>query len=142
MRRLIDRRGESPRGATTNRPRERSTLSEAGWEQYPADLSHLVGDEASDREDPMVEIRVGVADASGVHGLMRRLAGVFDRSSVSFDGTRKEVHVRSEWESRGVVQVIRAVEAWLAEDGVDSAELSIGDHSYTMVAPAPIGSNL
>jgi hypothetical protein len=111
-------------------------------EQYQADLSHLVGDEASDREDPMVEIRVGVADARGVHGLMRRLAGVFDRTSVSFDGTRKEVRVRSEWESRAVVQVLRAVEAWLAEDGLGSAELSIGDRSYTLVAPAPIGSNV
>jgi hypothetical protein len=111
-------------------------------EQHPADLSHLVGDEASDREDPMVEIRVGVADARGVHGLMRRLAGVFDRTSVSFDGTRKEVRVRSEWESRAVVQVLRAVEAWLAEDGLGSAEVSIGDRSYTLVAPAPIGSNV
>jgi hypothetical protein len=90
----------------------------------------------------MVEIRVGVADARGVHGLIRRLAGVFDRSSVSYDGTRNEVHVRSDWESRGVVQVIGAVEAWLAEDHVDSAELSIGDRSYTLVAAAPIGSNL
>jgi hypothetical protein len=90
----------------------------------------------------MVEIRVGVADARGVQGLMRRLAGGFDRSSVSFDGTREEVRVRSEWESRAVVQVLRAVEAWLVEDGPDSAEVSIGDRSYTMVAPAPIGSNL
>jgi hypothetical protein len=111
-------------------------------EQYPADLSHPVGDEASDREDPMVEIRVGVADDRGVQGLMRRLAGAFDRSSVSFDGTRKEVRVRSESESRAVAQVLRAVETWLAEDGLGSAELSIGDRSYTMVAPAPIGSNL
>jgi hypothetical protein len=111
-------------------------------EQYPADLSHLVGDEASDREDPMVEIRVGVADDRGVQGLMRRLTGAFDRSSVSFDGTRKEVRVRSESESRAVAQVVRTVETWLAEDGLGSAELSIGDRSYTMVAPAPIGSNL
>ena len=90
----------------------------------------------------MVEIRVGVADGAGVHGLMRRLAGVFDRSSVSFDGARKEVHVRSEWESRAVVQVLGAVEAWLAEDGLDSAKLSVGDRSYTLVAPAPVTSNV
>jgi hypothetical protein len=111
-------------------------------EQHPADLSHLVGDEASDLEDPMVEIRVGVADAPGVHGLTRRLADVFDRSAVSFDGARNEVRVRSERESRAVVQVLGAVEAWLAEDGRDSAELSIGDRSYTMTAPSPMGSNL
>jgi hypothetical protein len=90
----------------------------------------------------MVEIRVGVTDARGVHGLMRRLASVFDRSALSFDGTRKEVRVRSERESRAVVQVLGAVEAWLDEDGPDSAQLSIGERSYTMVAPTPIGSNL
>jgi hypothetical protein len=88
----------------------------------------------------MVEISVAVADATGVHGLMRRLAGVFDRSSVSFDGA-KEVRVRSEWESRSLLLVLDAVEAWLAEDGVGSAKLSIGERSYTMVGPAAITSS-
>lgn len=83
----------------------------------------------------MVEICVAVADAAGAHGLLRRLAGLFDRSSVSFDGTRNEVRVRSESESRGVVQVLHAVETWLAEDGPDWTKLSVGDRSYTMVRP-------
>jgi len=83
----------------------------------------------------MVEIRVAVTDATRVHGLIRRLGALFDRSSVSFDGAHKEVRVRSEWESRGLVHVLAAVESWLAEDGPDSAELSIGDRSYTMVGP-------
>src|SRR5205809_5904798 len=82
---------------------------------------------------PMVEIRVGVADAGGVHGLLRRLAGVFDRSPASYDGARQEVHVRSEWESRGVVQVIGAVEAWLVQDGVDRAVRSNGGRSHLPV---------
>ena len=90
----------------------------------------------------MVEIRVAVADATGVHGLVRRLAGVFDQSSVSFDGPRKEVRVRSEWESRAVLLVLDAVETWLAEDGVVSAKLSLGDRSYTMVGPLPVRSSL
>jgi len=90
----------------------------------------------------MVEIRVAVSDATRVHGLTRRLAGVFDRSSISFDRSRKEVRVKSEWESRGVVQVVDAVEEWLAEDGVDSATLSIGSRSYTLAAPPPIGVGL
>jgi hypothetical protein len=81
----------------------------------------------------VVEIRVAVSDDTRAHGLMRRLATLFDRSSVSFDGVQKEVRVRSEWESRGVVQVLRAVESWLEEDGPDSARLSVGDRSYTMV---------
>jgi hypothetical protein len=88
----------------------------------------------------MVEIRVAVADAAGAHGLLRRLAGLFDRSSVSFDGIRNEVRVCSEWESRSVVKVIGTVESWLAADGIDSAKLSIGDRSYTMVGQAAVGA--
>jgi hypothetical protein len=90
-----------------------------------------------------VEIRVAVSDAMHAHGLMFRLAGLFDRASVSFDGARSEIRVRSEWGSRSVVQVIGTVESWLAADGVDSATLSVGDRSYTMVGPegiAPRGS--
>jgi hypothetical protein len=81
----------------------------------------------------MVEIRVAVAGAGGVHGLVQRLVALFDSSSVFVDPLRNEVRVRSEWESRSVVQVIDVVETWLAADGIDSAELSIGNRSYTMV---------
>jgi hypothetical protein len=88
----------------------------------------------------MVEIRVAVADPDRAHGLLRRLGAVFDRSSVSFDGRRNEVRVRSEWESRSVVEVICAVESWLAADGVDSAKLSVGDRSYTMLGPLGLGA--
>jgi hypothetical protein len=88
----------------------------------------------------MVEIRVALSDSTRAHGLLRRLAGVFDRSSVSFDGRRNEVRVRSEWESRSVVQVIDAVQSWLAADGVASAELSVGDRSYMMVGPGGLGA--
>jgi hypothetical protein len=83
----------------------------------------------------MVEIRVAVQDATRVHGLLRRLGGLFDRSSVSFDAKRREVQVRSEWESRSLVYVLGAVESWLEEDGPSSARLSIGERSYTMFAP-------
>jgi hypothetical protein len=80
----------------------------------------------------MVEIRVEVPDTQGVQGLVRRLADVFDRSSVSFDEARRQVRVQSEWESRAVIGVVNAVESWLAEAEVGSAKLSIGDRSYTM----------
>ena len=82
----------------------------------------------------MVEIRVAVADDTRVPGLMRRLAGLFDRSSLSFDRSRQEVRVTSEWESRTVAGVIDAVASWLAEDGADSATLSVGDRYYTMAS--------
>jgi hypothetical protein len=87
----------------------------------------------------MVEIRVALADSTRAHGLLRRLGELFDRSSVSFDGSSNEVRIRSEWESRGVVQVLGAVESWLADDGPQSAELSVGDRSYTMVGPGGRG---
>ena len=87
----------------------------------------------------MVEIRVAVPDDTCGHGLMRRLAGVFDRSSVSFDRVQSEVRVHSKWESRGIVQVLGAVESWLAEDGPESAKLWVGDRSYTMVGPTGLG---
>lgn len=84
----------------------------------------------------MVEIRVAVTDAARVHGLMRRLGRLFDRSSVSFDATRSEVQVRSEWGSRSGVEVIDAVQCWLAADGIRSATLSVGNRSYTMAGPS------
>jgi len=83
----------------------------------------------------MVEIRVAVADPARAHGLLRRLAALFDRSSVSFDGARNEVRVISEWESRSVVEVIDVVQSWLSADGVDSARLSVGERSYTLIGP-------
>jgi hypothetical protein len=85
---------------------------------------------------PIVEIRVALTDSTGAHGLLRRLVTLFDRSSVSFDARYNEIRVRSEWESRSVVEVIATVQSWLAADGIASAKLSIGDRSYTMLSPA------
>jgi hypothetical protein len=89
----------------------------------------------------MVEIRVEVDNATYVHGLMRRLVALFDRSAVSFDRIHKEIRVESEWESRGIVTVIDAIEAWIEEDGGRCAMLSIGDRSYTLTAPSPLAAN-
>jgi hypothetical protein len=86
----------------------------------------------------MVEISVAVTDATRIHGLMSHLGRLFDRSSVSYDGARREIRVRSEWESRSVVGVIDAVQSWLEADGLGSAKLSMGDRSYTIVGPAAL----
>ena len=85
----------------------------------------------------MVELRVAVDDATRVHGLMRRLSALFGRSAIAFDRSRREVRVESEWESRAVVQVIDALEAWIDEDGGTGATLSIGQHSYLLAGPPP-----
>jgi hypothetical protein len=66
---------------------------------------------------------------------MRRLTALFGRSAVSFDRSCNEVRVESEWESRGVVGIIDAVEAWIDEDGGQGARLSIGERSYMLAGP-------
>jgi hypothetical protein len=103
----------------------------------------LVGDEASEawEEDPVVEIRVVVGDCTRVHGLVRRLARLFDQSSISFDRSRNEVRVKSEWESRAVAGVVDAVEGWLEDADLESATLSIGNRSYTLAASNPLAAS-
>jgi hypothetical protein len=90
------------------------------------------------RERMMVEIRVAVEDGTRVPSLVRGLSRLFDGSLISFDGSRNEVRVESEWESRAVMGVVEVVQAWLSEDGTESATLSIGDRSYTLVTLTPL----
>jgi hypothetical protein len=89
----------------------------------------------------MVEIRVAVKDATRASALMSRLARLFDRSSISFDRSRTEVRVESEWESRAVGGVVDAVEAWLAEDDGDWAMLSMGHRSYRLGSAGQVAAN-
>jgi hypothetical protein len=110
-------------------------------EPCPADLNIVVGDDASRREGRMVEIRVALSEAAEADGLLQRLAALFERSSVSFDETRNEIRVRSEWESRSVVEVIDTVQSWLAAGGIGSAELSVGERTYTMIGPSLVSQN-
>jgi hypothetical protein len=107
-------------------------------EHHPADRNNPVGAEASNLGGPMVEIRVTVEDAMRVPGLVRRLASLFERSSISFDRSRNEVCVDSEWESRAVSGVVEAVQTWVSEDGAGSATLTIGSRSYRLVSPTPL----
>jgi hypothetical protein len=85
-----------------------------------------------------VEIRVSVADDTRALELMRRLGSLFQPSSISFDRPLNQVQVESEWESRAITEVVEVVEAWLEDDGADSATLSIGDRSHTLVTSRPL----
>ncbi len=84
----------------------------------------------------MVEITVAVDNPTHAHALMRRLGNLFDPSSVTYDGTRNQIRIYAEWESRGVTAVVNAVRGWLDEHGLGSAELAVGDRSYKIVSPA------
>ena len=86
----------------------------------------------------MVDIRVTVEDVTRVPALMGRLSAIFERSSISFDRSRNEVFVESEWESRRVRGVLDVVQIWLTEDGAESATLSIGDSSYSLRTAAEL----
>jgi|1185.fasta_scaffold679386_2 hypothetical protein len=86
----------------------------------------------------MVEIRVSVADGTNALLLMQRLAGVFDARAMSFDPLRDEVRVTADWESRAVMTVVEVVEAWLREDGAESARFSVGERRYTLRAATPL----
>jgi hypothetical protein len=91
-------------------------------------------------ETPMVEIRVSIEDATQASTLMRRLARLFEVSSISFDQSRSEVRVESEWESRAVAGVVEVVEAWLEDSGVESATVSIGDRTHALGAATPLAA--
>ena len=85
-----------------------------------------------------MEIRISVDDATFAPELMRRLEGLFDTSSVSFDRVRNEVKVESEWGSRAVATLVELVGAWADANGAASATLSLGDRSQTVIGSAPI----
>jgi hypothetical protein len=86
----------------------------------------------------VVELRIAVDDAIHAHGLMRRLSALFGRSAISFDRSRNEVRVESEWESRAVVRVLDAVDAWSDEDGGKGATLAIGNRDAIRLWRAPM----
>jgi hypothetical protein len=107
-------------------------------EQQLADLKRPVGETLRFWRDPMLEMRVQVHDSTGAIGLMQGLVRLFGRSSISFDRSNNVVRVESEWESRAVVGVVEVVEAWLEEGGAESATMSLGHRSYTLLRSTPL----
>jgi len=85
-----------------------------------------------------VEIRISVDDVTLAPELMRRLAGLFEESTVSWDRAHYQVRVESEWGSRGVAGLLEIVAAWIEEQGVASATLSMGNRSHTLVRSTPV----
>ena len=80
-----------------------------------------------------MEISVALPDVADPHGLMQRLDGALD-ATVWLDPGSKEVRVRPEDGSPGVVmRVVAEVEAWLEQACVESARLTRGERSYTLI---------
>jgi len=81
-------------------------------------------------------ISIGLAelDLAGIRSLATRLAGSIEPASIWLEGSPDGLSVHAEIESdHGIKTVIDAVQEWLAAHGADSASLSIGDRSYTLV---------
>lgn len=81
-------------------------------------------------------INIGLAelDLAGIRSLATRLAGIVEPASIWLGGSPDSVSVHAEVESEHAInRVIDAVQDWLASQGAESASLSIGDRSYTLV---------
>jgi hypothetical protein len=82
----------------------------------------------------MVEIRVTVTDPRLAPALLLRLRRLFDAPSVTYDLASSQVRVCSEWQSRAVLEVVEAVQGWMAEGDAGSTKLAVGDRSYVFAS--------
>jgi hypothetical protein len=90
-------------------------------------------------------INIGLAelDLSDIRSLATRLAVIIEPASIWLEGNPDSVSVHAEVESEHAINsVIDAVQEWLAAHGAESASLSIGDRSYTLVGHGQTANNL
>jgi hypothetical protein len=90
-------------------------------------------------------ISIGLAelDLADIRSLATRLAGTIEPASIWLEGSADSLSVHAEIDSEhGINRVIDAVQEWLASHGADSASLSIGDRSYTLVGEGQSASVL
>jgi len=81
-------------------------------------------------------ISIGLAelDLADIRSLATRLAGSIEPASIWLEGSPDSVSVHAELESEHAInRVIDTVQDWLAAHGANTASLSIGDRSYTLV---------
>ena len=79
-------------------------------------------------------VRVATEDRESAKLLVVDLVGLFgdERVALQADG---EVQVRIHEVNGALVQTLKAVEDWLEQTGVASAEVSVNEHSYTVEHP-------
>ena len=86
-----------------------------------------------------MEMRIVVPDAVSASVLAERLTVVFGAERISLAGERREVDVLVEQESDpAILRVLDAVERWLDQVGVGSAEMWLGTRSYRVARWVPI----
>jgi len=84
-----------------------------------------------------MEMRIILPEAASTSVLAERLTAVFGGERVSLWPDQREVDVRVEDESdRAVLRVFDAVEVWLGQADIGSAEMWLGEHAYKVARRA------
>ena len=82
----------------------------------------------------VINIGLTALDLADIRSLATRLADIIEPASIWLEGHPDGVSVHAEVESEHAInRVVDAVQDWLAAHSADSASLSIGDRSYTLV---------
>ena len=79
-------------------------------------------------------VRVVTKDPESAKLLVVQLAGLFGGEQVSLQADG-EVQVQLPELNGELVKTLKAVECWLEQTGIASAEVSVNEHSYTVEHP-------
>lgn len=86
-----------------------------------------------------MEMRIVVQDKASATSLAARLTSVFGAERIALWRDRREVDIRIERESDGLVlQVLDAVERWLDQATFGTAEMRLGEQRYKVARCIPI----
>jgi hypothetical protein len=79
-------------------------------------------------------VRVATKDPQSASLLVVHLAGLFGGEQVALQADG-EVQVRLPELNGELVKTLKAVESWLEQSGIASAEVSVNEHSFTVEHP-------
>jgi hypothetical protein len=79
-----------------------------------------------------MEMRIVVPETASASALAERLTLVVGAERISLLGDHHEVDVRVEHASDRAILLLDAVDRWLEQASVGSAEMWLGDHSYRL----------
>ena len=86
-----------------------------------------------------MEMRIVVPETASASALAERLTLVVGAERISLLGDCQEVDVRVEEASdRAILHVLDAVDRWLEQASVGSAEMWLGDRSYRLARWVPV----
>jgi hypothetical protein len=86
-----------------------------------------------------MEMRIVVPDRASATALAERLTSAFGTEQILLRRERREVDVLIDREpDSSILRVLDAVERWLDQATVGSAEMWLGDHSYRLAKWMPV----